>query len=134
MIDIDDVVAVESSPTSSKNSTTRAKRSINGITLPISSKMENSSSAKTAITRDELLSLYILKLDEEANYFKVSPTSPEEELCDCSKCQVCLWFDIFHYINTLNRDPNRDSIKTMNRYNVMFIRCSITVKATIYVL
>ena len=75
MIDIDDVVAVESSPTSSKNSTTRAKRSINGITLPISSKMENSSSAKTAITRDELLSLYILKLDEEANYFKVSPTS-----------------------------------------------------------
>jgi len=87
MIDIDDVVAVESSPTSSKNSTTRAKRSINGITLPISSKMENSSSAKTAITRDELLSLYILKLDEEANYFKVSPTSPEEELCDCSKCQ-----------------------------------------------
>ena len=90
MINIDDVVAVESSPTSSKNSTTRAKRSINGITLPISSKMENNSSAKTAITRDELLSLYILKLDEEANYFKVSPTSPEEELCDCSKCQVCL--------------------------------------------
>ena len=127
MIDIDDVVAVESSPTSSKNSTTRAKRSINGITLPISSKMENSSSAKTAITRDELLSLYILKLDEEANYFKVSPTSPEEELCDCSKCQVCLWFDIFHYINTLNRE-------TMNKYNVMFIRYSITVKATIYVL
>ena len=135
MIDIDDVVAVESSPTSSKNSTTRAKRSINGITLPISSKMENSSSAKTAITRDELLSLYILKLDEEANYFKVSPTSPEEELCDCSKCQVCLVFDIFQYLNTLNRDiPNRDSTKNMNKYNVMFIRCSITVKATIYVL
>ena len=88
MIDIDDVVTVESSPTSSKNSTTRGKRSVNGITLPISSKMENNSSAKTAITRDELLSLYILKLDEEANYFKVSPTSPEEELCDCSKCQV----------------------------------------------
>lgn len=87
MIDIDDVVTIESSPTSSKNSTTRGKRSVNGITLPISSKMENNSSAKTAITRDELLSLYILKLDEEANYFKVSPTSPEEELCDCSKCQ-----------------------------------------------
>ena len=47
-----------------------------------------SSSAKTAITREELLSLYILKLDEEANYFKVSPNSPEEELCDCVKCQV----------------------------------------------
>ena len=88
MIDIDDVATVESPSASSKNITTRGKRSINGITLPISSKMESNSSAKTAITRDELLSLYILKLDEEANYFKVSPTSPEEELCDCSKCQV----------------------------------------------
>ena len=59
------------------------------MTLPIVTKVENASStAKTAITRDELLSLYILKLDEEANYFKVSPTSPEEELCDCNKCQV----------------------------------------------
>ena len=87
MIDIDDVLQ-ESSQGSSKTNPNRGKR--NGITLPIASKMENnsSSSAKTAITRDELLSLYILKLDEEANYFKVSPTSPEEELCDCSKCQV----------------------------------------------
>ena len=90
MIDIEDVP--ESSPGSSKGSN-RGKRSLNGITLPIASKMENNpSSAKTAITRDELLSLYILKLDEEANYFKVSPTSPEEEMCDCTKCQVRLQF------------------------------------------
>ena len=67
----------------------RGRRALNGMTLPIVTKVENASStAKTAITRDELLSLYILKLDEEANYFKVSPTSPEEELCDCNKCQV----------------------------------------------
>ena len=39
------------------------------------------------INREELLQLYILKLDEEANYFKVS-TPVEEEFCDCSKCQV----------------------------------------------
>ena len=90
MIDIENVVP-EASQSSSKNIPTKSKRTLNGITLPISSKMENSSSsssAKTAITRDELLSLYILKLDEEANYFKVSPTTPEEELCDCTKCQV----------------------------------------------
>jgi hypothetical protein len=41
----------------------------------------------TAVTREELLRLFILKLDEEANYFQVS-ASPEEELCDCQKCQV----------------------------------------------
>ena len=90
MMDIEDLLP-ESSQGSSKSNTARGKRTLNGITLPISSKMENSSSsssAKTAITRDELLSLYILKLDEEANYFKVSPTTPEEELCDCTKCQV----------------------------------------------
>ena len=86
MIDIEDVP--ESSSGSSK-SNTRGKRTLTGITLPIASKVEGPpSSAKTAITRDELLSLYILKLDEEANYFKVSPNSPEEEMCDCTKCQV----------------------------------------------
>ena len=37
--------------------------------------------------REEMLRLFILKLDEEANYFQVS-ASPEEELCDCQKCQV----------------------------------------------
>jgi len=33
------------------------------------------------------LRLFILKLDEEANYFQVT-ASPEEELCDCQKCQI----------------------------------------------
>merc|ERR1711953_1186495 len=37
--------------------------------------------------REEMLRLFILKLDEEANYFQVS-ASPEEELCDCQKCQI----------------------------------------------
>ena len=60
-------------------------------TVPSALKEEAaSSSAKTAITREELLSLYILKLDEEANYFTVSPNSPEEEMCDCAKCQVII--------------------------------------------
>ncbi|XP_071745202.1 uncharacterized protein [Lepeophtheirus salmonis] len=36
-------------------------------------------------TREELLRLYVLKLDEEANYFKTN--SPEEEFCNCPKCQ-----------------------------------------------
>merc|ERR1711997_1425363 len=44
-------------------------------------------SSTTAISREELLRLFILKLDEEANYFQVS-ASPEEELCDCQKCQI----------------------------------------------
>ena len=43
--------------------------------------------SSTAISREELLRLFILKLDEEANYFQVQ-ASPEEELCDCQKCQV----------------------------------------------
>ena len=39
------------------------------------------------ISREELLQLYVMKLDEEANYFKA--TSPvEEEFCNCPKCQV----------------------------------------------
>lgn len=46
----------------------------------------SSASSSTAITREELLRLFILKLDEEANYFQVT-ASPEEELCDCPKCQ-----------------------------------------------
>lgn len=49
----------------------------------------NAGSSASAISRDELLRLFILKLDEEANYFQVS-ASPEEELCDCQKCQVTL--------------------------------------------
>ena len=61
----------------------------------------SSSSGKTAITKEELLSLYILKLDEEANYFKVSPNSPEEELCDCAKCQVNIYLENGHkYLST----------------------------------
>ena len=39
--------------------------------------------------REELLRLFILKLEEESNYFDSSP-SPEDELCECSKCQVSL--------------------------------------------
>ena len=46
-----------------------------------------STSTGTNLTKEELLRLFILKLDEEANYFQVS-ASPEEELCDCQKCQV----------------------------------------------
>ena len=39
------------------------------------------------ISREELLQLYVMKLDEEANYFKAA--SPvEEEFCNCPKCQV----------------------------------------------
>ncbi len=49
------------------------------------------------MAQEELLKLYILKLEEEANYFKA--TSPvEEEFCACPKCQVnrtglasCVW-------------------------------------------
>ena len=51
----------------------------------------NSGGNNTAISRDELLRLFILKLDEEANYFQVT-ASPEEELCDCQKCQVIMLF------------------------------------------
>jgi hypothetical protein len=41
------------------------------------------------MSREELLQLYVMKLDEEANYFKA--TSPiEEEFCDCPKCQVLI--------------------------------------------
>ena len=40
-----------------------------------------------AMSREELVKLYMMKLEEEANYFKAS--SPvEEEFCDCPKCQV----------------------------------------------
>jgi len=46
-----------------------------------------STSTGTNLTKEELLRLFILKLDEEANYFQVS-ASPEEELCDCQKCQI----------------------------------------------
>ena len=56
-----------------------------GISTTTSGNTTGSSS--TAISREELLRLFILKLDEEANYFQVS-ASPEEELCDCQKCQV----------------------------------------------
>ena len=39
------------------------------------------------MSREELLQLYVMKLDEEANYF--TATSPvEEEFCNCPKCQV----------------------------------------------
>ena len=39
------------------------------------------------LSREELLQLYVMKLDEEANYF--TATSPvEEEFCNCPKCQV----------------------------------------------
>ena len=39
------------------------------------------------MSREELLQLYVMKLEEEANYFKA--TSPvEEEFCNCPKCQV----------------------------------------------
>ncbi len=39
------------------------------------------------LSQDELLKLYILKLEEEANYFKA--TSPvDDEFCACPKCQV----------------------------------------------
>jgi len=40
-----------------------------------------------ALGQEELLKLYVLRLEEEANYFKAS-TPAEEELCACPKCQV----------------------------------------------
>ncbi len=42
----------------------------------------------SASNREELLRLFLLKLDEEANYFQVGPASPEDDLCECQKCQV----------------------------------------------
>ena len=42
------------------------------------------------LTSQDLMNLYILKLEEEANYFKSS--SPEEEICSCKNCQVCISF------------------------------------------
>ena len=53
------------------------------------SNVETTASALLASStnREELLRLFILKLEEESNYFDSSP-SPEEELCECSKCQV----------------------------------------------
>jgi len=56
-------------------------------TSGISTTSGTTGSSSTAISREELLRLFILKLDEEANYFQVS-ASPEEELCDCQKCQI----------------------------------------------
>ncbi len=44
--------------------------------------------ANPGFTREELLRLFLLKLDEEANYFQVGPASPEDDLCECQKCQV----------------------------------------------
>ena len=38
------------------------------------------------LASQDLLNLYILKLEEEANYFKSS--SPEDEICGCKNCQV----------------------------------------------
>ena len=52
-----------------------------------SSSSTSANAESTKISREEMLRLFILKLDEEANYFDASP-SPEEELCECSKCQV----------------------------------------------
>ena len=45
------------------------------------------------LTREDLLQLYLLKLEEEANYFKASSPTVEDELfCTCPKCQVSFWF------------------------------------------
>ena len=38
------------------------------------------------LASQDLLNMYILKLEEEANYFKSS--SPEDEICSCKNCQV----------------------------------------------
>ena len=64
-----------------------------------------SGSSSTAISRDELLKLFILKLDEEANYFQVT-ASPEEELCDCQKCQIyyCEYYE--EYLQEYERRRN----------------------------
>ena len=70
-----------------------------------SSTSTSSSNVDTKVSREEMLRLFILKLDEEANYFDASP-SPEEELCECSKCQVRtfylsqLWFKLLTYLNS----------------------------------
>ena len=52
------------------------------------------------MSREELLQLYVMKLDEEANYFKA--TSPvEEEFCNCPKCQVRCALDSRNLVNIL---------------------------------
>ena len=38
------------------------------------------------LASQDQLNMYILKLEEEANYFKSS--SPEDEICSCKNCQV----------------------------------------------
>lgn len=43
---------------------------------------------ESTLMREDLLTLYLLRLEEEANYFKTSTPVDDQELCDCPKCQV----------------------------------------------
>ena len=81
-----------------RNKKNKAKNSATSSLATASSSSSDQENAKVAdfeqlllapdnSHREEMLRLFILKLDEEANYFQVS-ASPEEELCDCQKCQV----------------------------------------------
>ena len=46
-----------------------------------------SGNVSVTLTREDLIKLYLMKLDEEANYFKAN--SPvDDEICNCPKCQV----------------------------------------------
>ena len=40
------------------------------------------------LSREEAWHLYLAKLEEEANYFSVSESSEETELCTCQTCIV----------------------------------------------
>ena len=46
------------------------------------------------LTREEAWHLYLAKLEEEANYFSVSDSSEETDICTCQTCIVSVRLDI----------------------------------------
>lgn len=50
-------------------------------------KPKEANASSSGLSKEEMFKLYLIKLEEEANYFQVS-ASPEDEMCDCLKCQV----------------------------------------------
>lgn len=81
----------QQTPTLAKNIPYSALSSTNSPTQPLGPEEQELEAAlgleKPSISKEELLRLYIQKLDEEANYFKASSPT-EDDLCDCPKCQV----------------------------------------------
>lgn len=81
----------QQTPTLAKNIPYSALSSTNSPTQPLGPEEQELEAAlgleKPSISKEELLRLYIQKLDEEANYFKASSPT-EDDLCDCPKCQT----------------------------------------------